>query len=332
MKRKYLLLIVMIMSVVTFALIGCSNAEALDELPKEPEEEIRESIEVFGIVKSKNIQSVNVDIELKVLEVISKTGDKVSKNDKILKFDKALIENDLDIYKQELELISKRMNKSDITTLQLQNSLSEARSSLSVAEEKYNKDKTLFDSGIKTEFELNESKSVYNQLVSRVKDLKLSIENETINNTFSDEESAVEYKKLSKTINTIEGILNNKEIIDGDYVVAHIDSGVVSELDLLVGDYIVPKTNIYKLVDDSDLYIEAEVSEEFINEISIGQEIEITPLFDKSRTITGTVEKINGLPFIKNGETIVPIEISIEDTEGFMLNFNVDVKIYLDKE
>ena len=44
------------------------------------------------------------------------------------------------------------------------------------------------------------------------------------------------------------------------------------------------------------------------------------------------MEKINGLPYIKNGETIVPIEISIEDTEGFMLNFNVDVKIYLDNE
>ncbi|MBI9011395.1 MAG: efflux RND transporter periplasmic adaptor subunit [Clostridiales bacterium] len=331
MKRKYLFLVVIIMSVTIFALIGCSDAEALEDLPEEAVEETRESIEVFGVVKSKNVQSVNVDIELKVLEVLCKTGDQVSKHDKILKFDKALIDNELDIYKQELELISSRMNKSDITTLQLQNSLADARSSLLAAEEKYNNDMKLVDNGIKTEFELKESKEVYNQLVSRVKDLKLAIENEAINNTFSDEESAVEYKKLSQKVQMIEDILNNKEMIDGDYIVAHIDSGVVAKLDVLAGDYIVPKTNIYELVDNSKLYIEAEVSEEFINEISIGQEIEVTPLFDKSKTITGIVEKINGLPLIKNGETIVPIEISIEDTEGFMLNFNVDVTIYLDK-
>lgn len=331
MKRNYLLLVVIIMSVTIVALVGCSNAEALEDLPEAVVEETRESIEVFGIVKSKNVQSINVDIELKVLEVISKTGDQVSKNDKILKFDKTLIDNELDIYKEELELISSKMNHSDITTLQLQNSLADARSSLLAAEEKYNNDKKLVDNGIKSEFELKESKEAYNQLVSRVKDLKLSIENEAINNTFTDEESAVEYKKLSKKIQMIENILNNTEIINGDYLIVHIESGVVAELDVLAGDYIVPKTNIYKLVDNSELYIEAEVSEEFINEISMGQEIEITPLFDKSKTITGTVEKINGLPLIKNGETIVPIEISIEDTEGFMLNFNVDVTIYLDK-
>ncbi len=327
MKTKQLLLM---MVITTLALVGCSKAEAMEPISTETTEEARESIEVFGVVKSNDVQSVNVDIELKVIEVITKTGDRVLKNDRILRFDKALIDNQLDIYKQELELISSQMNQSDITTLQIRNSLSEANVSLLLADEKYNNDKVLENSGVISKSDLNQSKDTYNQMVSRVKDLKLSIEKETANNTFSDQESIIAYNKLSTTIETIETILNNKEIIDEDYFVSHINSGVVTELDLVAGEYITPKTNIYKLVDNTDLYIEAEVSEEFISEISLGQEVEITPLFDKSKTIIGTVEKINGLPFIKNGETIVIIEISIEDITGFMPNFNVDVTIYVD--
>lgn len=327
MKIRQLLLM---MVITTLGLVGCSNSEAMETVSAETTEVARESIEVFGVVKSNDVRSVNVDVELKVMEVIKKTGDSVLKNDRILRFDKALIDRQLDIYKQELALITSKMNKSDITTLQIRNSLSEANTSLKIAEEKYSNDQVLVTNGIISKSDLDQSKEVYSQMVSRVKDLKLSIEMEEVNNTISDQESILAYNKLSKKIESIENILNNKEIIYEDYLVSHLDSGVVTELDLLAGDYITPKTNIYKLADNEDLYIEAEVSEEFISEISIGQEVQITPLFDKSKTIIGTVEKINGLPFIKNGETIVIIEIAIEDTEGFMPNFNVDVTIYVD--
>lgn len=327
MKFKQLLLI---LTITMLALVGCSNAEAIEETTDVSEEVIRESIEVFGLVKSNDLSSVNVDLELKVLEVLKSTGDSVSSKDKILRFDKTLVDDQVAIYRQELDLISSQMDQADITTLQLKNALSEANSSLKVAEDKYKNDKTLEASGILSKASLDQSKENYNQALSRVKDLRLSVENSQASSQQSDQESIIAYNKLAKKIEDIEKVLNNKTIIEDDYLISHIENGVVTDLNLLAGEYITPKQTIYKLVDNKDLYIEAEVSEEFIKDISIGQEVEITPLFDKSRTVIGTVEKINGLPFVKNGETIVIIEISFDDIQGFMPNFNVDVTIYLD--
>ena len=78
----------------------------------------------------------------------------------------------------------------------------------------------------------------------------------------------------------------------------------------------------------STLIIEADVSEEFIKDVKIGDNAAIISLADPSKEYKGKSTTISNMAVKKNGETIVPVEISIDNNDGFLLpNFNVDVEI-----
>ena len=82
-------------------------------------------------------------------------------------------------------------------------------------------------------------------------------------------------------------------------------------------------------MDLDTLIIEANVSEEFIKDIKIGSKVDIILLADSSKEYKGTVSKISNMAIKENGETVVPIEISVDNKDNFLRpNFNVDVKIY----
>ena len=70
------------------------------------------------------------------------------------------------------------------------------------------------------------------------------------------------------------------------------------------------------------------MAEEFIKDVRLGANVEIVPVADKARLYKGKVISISKKAIEQNGETIIPVEISIENNDSFLLpNFNVDVKI-----
>ena len=83
-----------------------------------------------------------------------------------------------------------------------------------------------------------------------------------------------------------------------------------------------------RLVDLGSLIIEADVPEEFIRDVRLGAPVTIIPLADPTRESYGTVRQIAGMAVNRSGETIVPVQVSIDDDRGYLLpNFNVDVTI-----
>jgi multidrug resistance efflux pump len=77
------------------------------------------------------------------------------------------------------------------------------------------------------------------------------------------------------------------------------------------------------------MVVRANVSEEFIKDVKSGLKVEIIPVADKSKKYNGTVKMIASRAEVQNGETVIPIEISIDDNDGFLMpEYNVDVEIY----
>jgi multidrug resistance efflux pump len=77
------------------------------------------------------------------------------------------------------------------------------------------------------------------------------------------------------------------------------------------------------------MIVEANIPEEFAKDAKVGSRVEIVPVADGSKTYAGTVSRISSLAVKSSGETVIPVEIVIVGTDGFLLpNFNVDVKIY----
>ena len=114
--------------------------------------------------------------------------------------------------------------------------------------------------------------------------------------------------------------------LDGARVVADVDRAIVTDVAVHRGDPVGQGRLLLRLVDLESLIIEADVPEEFIRDVRLGAPVEIIPLADPARRSHGTVRQIAGMAVNRSGETIVPVQISIDDDQGLLLpNFNVDV-------
>jgi HlyD family secretion protein len=77
------------------------------------------------------------------------------------------------------------------------------------------------------------------------------------------------------------------------------------------------------------MIVRANVSEEFIKDVNLGLKVEIIPVADKSKKYNGTVMMIASRAVVQNGETVIPIEISVDNNDGFLMpEYNVDVEIF----
>lgn len=120
----------------------------------------------------------------------------------------------------------------------------------------------------------------------------------------------------------------DKPFFKDDNIVCDLDNAIVSQIIYEKGETIVPGKYAFELIDTNSLYIEADVSEEFIKDVKEGAEVSIVPTFDNSKTLKGKVIRKAEIAVTKNGETTIPVDISLEDKDDNLLpNYNVEVKI-----
>jgi len=90
-------------------------------------------------------------------------------------------------------------------------------------------------------------------------------------------------------------------------------NGVVAKIDLgLVGENISPAKFVITLIDPQSLFFQAEVEEEKLTAVSVGQEVKITLKAFKGKIFKGKVVRIGLLP-LKAGA--YPVEISLEEQD-----------------
>ncbi len=98
------------------------------------------------------------------------------------------------------------------------------------------------------------------------------------------------------------------------------------------GDIINPEVKLLSIIGLDNIIVKADIPEEFIKDVNMGSKAIIVPLADKTKKYKGSIIKIDSRAIYKNGETIVPVEISIDNMDDFLLpNFNVDVTISINK-
>lgn len=120
----------------------------------------------------------------------------------------------------------------------------------------------------------------------------------------------------------------DKPFFKDDNIVSDLDNAVVSQVIYEKGETIIPGKYAFQLIDLNNLYVEVNVSEEFIKDVKNGAEVSITPTYDTSKTLKGKVIRKAEVAVTKNGETTIPVDISLDDKDDNLLpNYNVEVKI-----
>ena len=132
---------------------------------------------------------------------------------------------------------------------------------------------------------------------------------------------------LQFELNQLKETLIKNNIINGQ-LLSDVKNGVVSDIGYAEGDFIQDDKKIMTLYDLDSLKVVADIPEEFIKDVKIGNKVKIIPVADRSREYDGTIERIYNVATEVGGETIIYSEISIDNQDNFLLpNFNVDVRI-----
>jgi hypothetical protein len=119
-----------------------------------------------------------------------------------------------------------------------------------------------------------------------------------------------------------------KTFFKNDNIVCDLDNAIISQVVYEKGEAITPGKYAFELMDINNLYVEANVSEEFIKDVKDKAEVTIVPTYDTSKTLKGKVIGKSEVATTKNGETTVAVDISLEDKDdNLMPNYNVEVKI-----
>ncbi len=332
MKRR-ILAILMIGTVLLATACSKPAKDAAAEAAPTPEP--KKTVEAFGIIEANDIENISLDITATVEKVSVKEGQQVKKGDILLSLNlKSYIEqiknkqHELSIIKLEAEKLEVESSNPDIE--KLVNDLSFANEQLQKASKELESQEKLYKSGAISKYEYDEFVKAVDSKTKNAEDIKYNLDSVMRSNGLG---SAIQSEKAA----TIESEIRQlKEKISKSYIsesnlVCDLDNGIVYELGYKTGDVISSEKKVLSVMNLDTIVVKANVAEEFIKDVKPGAKVEIIPVADKSKQYNGKVTAIAKKALVQNGETVIPVEISIDNKDSFLLpNFNVDVKIYME--
>ncbi len=298
---------------------------------KKPRDE-RNWIDAFGVVVVTVEKNINLDFSASIEKIHVKEGEHVGLNAPLVTLSIQDFQSQIREKEYELNQAYFDLRKEELEYQKLKNELSNAERELGVDMKDLERTRELFNAGAVPKKDLDDSERVVNNREKAVEDVRLNLakyENSS-KNTFA---------LLTNKINLLErdvARLKDKlkmQNLKGNTIISDIKNGIVYSISLAAGDFINVSANnqqkILSIMDLDSLVVEADVPEEFIKDVQIGSEVSIRPTANLDKEYKGNVTRISSMAVKKNNETIVPVEISVDNFDGFLKpNFNVDVQIF----
>jgi multidrug resistance efflux pump len=331
--RKRLLALLMIGALVMTAACSKPAKDAAGETAPAPEP--KKTVEAFGVIEANDIQSISLDIVASVEKVDIKEGQQVKKGDVLLSLN----------LKQYLESIESKQHELSITRLEgeklaveianpeiekLNNDLNFANLQLQKASTELEAQEKLYKSGAISKYEYDEFVKAVDAKRKNAEDIKYSLDVMLRSNSLG---SAIQKERAASVESEIRQLKDkiSRDYISESNIICTMDNGIVYELECKAGDVINPEKKLLGMMNLDTIVVKADVAEEFIKDVKLGAKVEIIPVADKSKQYNGKVISIAKNAVAQNGETVIPVEISIDNKDSFLLpNFNVDVKIYME--
>ncbi|HEX2945874.1 MAG TPA: efflux RND transporter periplasmic adaptor subunit [Clostridia bacterium] len=112
---------------------------------------------------------------------------------------------------------------------------------------------------------------------------------------------------------------SEKDYLNSNSIVSSVKNGIVQNIGVINGTMLGTQnmpTRVLQLIDADSIVVSAEVDEEFIKNVTLGETVEIVPTSDTTLSIPGVVSQISNVAVEKDGKRIVKVEVKPQDTEG----------------
>lgn len=327
---------------------ACSKPDKQATTEAAPVQVKENSVEAFGVVKATDVHNVNISFDATVDRVAVREGQKIKKGDVLMTLNiedyMTLInakQHEVNAIRLEIKKLQSKIIEADISksndpdVKKLANDLKYAKQVYDNIIKEHADKQELYQSGAISKYELDEFAKIVENRKKDAVDLSYSLDiamhDKQIGNKELRDNITIQQEKaaaLDKEISAMKEKLN-QTYIKGKEIISDVDNGVVFELGYIDGDIVSPAKKALSIMNLDELIVRANVSEEFIKDIKLGQKVEIIPVADKSKKYNGTVKMIANRAEVQNGETVIPVEISIDSNDGFLMpEYNVDVEIF----
>lgn len=278
---------------------------------------VEERLLLTGVVTAET-EIVQADLVGELVEMKVANGDYVQEGDVLLVIEPEDLTVSIAEAQASLETAKRNLDQAQADGGQsVQNTFLQAESSYVQAKLDYEIQLQLFDLGTVSETAVESAKTA----MFKAQSTYISAQAEW--STYSvQEEIASLTAKVLRAEETLENLM---EQADGMEVKAPV-TGIVSALDLKVGDEVANGSKLAEVTDTEHLTVEASVSEYDIGKLSVGQTIEVAPIADDESISIATITYISPKGTIGNSDTTFDIEAVVEEKND-QLRANVTVNL-----
>ncbi|MBN2897696.1 MAG: efflux RND transporter periplasmic adaptor subunit [Clostridia bacterium] len=335
---KKLWMIVLALSV-TVILCACGSAAADEDMAAVeggPDDAVVAetpevaSVDAFGVVTATKEVAISVDFNARVDKIHVQVGETVAEGAPLVNFDISELNNALNDKKRELAYYQEKLGQKNYDATKLSYDLDVANDELATLEEQFAGQEKLYQSGALSKQDYDAAKDSLNAKRNNVKNMSLSLSSAHASVSNENTEIKNTVQRLLEDIARLEEKYAAANFVNGNQIASTLKHGVVLEIPSKEGAYVDRENTVMTIVDLDSRIVTADIAEEFISKIQVGQETEIISQANPDHVYHGKISRVWGISVKKGGETIVPIEIELSDIDDALyMNFNVDVKIML---
>ena len=292
----------------------------------------RNWIDAFGIVVVTEEKNINLDFSASIEKVHVKEGEYVTLNTPLVTLSIQDFQSQIRSKEYELNQAKFELDNENREYQKIKNSLIKAERDLGDDKNELERTKELYNVGAIPKKDLDDAERT-------VADREKNLDDTRINLAKYESTSKNTFTLMTNKINLLErDVARLKEKLkmqnlQRNTIISDIKNGIVYSINMAAGDFINISANnqqkILSIMDLDTLVVQADVPEEFIKDVKIDGDVSIKPTANLDREYKGKVTRISSMAIKKNSETIIPVEISVDNYDGFLKpNFNVDVKIF----
>lgn len=303
-------------SIIILGLLGCKNGDK--ENAKENQKSVtpvyQQVIAIGKVLPADGWVQISSAISAEVKEIFVKEGDEVDEGEILIQLKESSVGLDLKQSEAQLENLRAQHQSSIRDLAKEEIILEELRS-------KYEVTKALYERNAETKE--NAQKDLSN--LKQQQEIIASLKSQIRANQASEKEQSIVITKNSENIK--------------DFQVTALKKGIISELNVQLGQTINSTDDLGKIVNNQNIIIEAEVDELFADSVVVGQQVDIN-LVGKTAVI-GNGKIIYVSPTLMNKSILFEtsneaedrrvrrIRIEPESNSSLLINSKVEIRIKL---
>lgn len=324
-KKKWIMILAVL--IVAAGVYGVTKVQSKDAVNEEETMEtmtleartVEERLLLTGVVTAES-EILKAEVTGEIAEILVANGDLVQEGELLFVIEPEDLSVSIAEAQANLDTAKRNLEQEKVDGGQsLRNQLLRTESSYLQAKLDYEMQQQLFDLGTASETAVQSAK----QAMLNAQSSYISAKTDWGTYSAEDEIASLTAKVL-RAEETVETLLEQQE---GAEVTATA-TGVVSEIDLSMGDDVAIGTKLAEITDTENLTVEASVSEYEIGKLSVGQTLEVAPIADDEEISIATITYISPKGTISNTDTTFDIEAVVEKrSEGLLANSTVNLDI-----